>query len=85
MPRPVAVGATPQQHLDLSKVYWVKGVSPEASLTDLKAKHYQVKGLAYRGATVAQGIAMIIDIHRGIISGKLVSTKAKGLHLPKAK
>ena len=54
-------------------------------MADLKGKHYQVGGVAYRGATVAQGIAMIIDIHKGIISGKLGATKAKGLHLPKAK
>ena len=71
--------ASVQQHLDLSKILWAKGISPEQSLTILKESGYKVNGVSYDAAKVAQGIAMILAISSGIKSGKLLATKAKGL------
>jgi hypothetical protein len=75
------VKATVQQNLDLSKKYWAKGVTPEASLADLKARHYVIDGVEYKASSVAQGISMLIDINKGALDGKVGATKQKGLHL----
>ena len=77
--------ASVQQHLDLSKILWAKGISPEQSLTTLKESGYKVNGFSYDAAKVAQGIAMILAISSGIKSGKLSATKAKGLTISKPK
>ena len=37
--------ASVQQHLDLSKIFWAKGISPEQSLVVLKESGYKVNGL----------------------------------------
>ena len=71
--------ASVQQHLDLSKIFWAKGISPEQSLIVLKESGYKINGVAYEATRVAQGIAMILAISSGIKSGKLLATKAKGL------
>ena len=77
--------ASVQQHLDLSKIFWAKGISPEESLTVLKQSGYKVNGVAYEATRVAQGVAMILAISSGIKSGKLLATKAKGLTINKPK
>ena len=77
--------ASVQQHLDLSKIFWAKGISPEQSLVVLKESHYKVNGISYEATRVAQGIAMILAISSGIQSGKLSATKAKGLTISKPK
>lgn len=77
--------ASVQQHLDLSKVFWAKGISPEDSLVVLKQSNYKVNGVSYEGTRVAQGIAMILAISEGVKSGKLSATKAKGLTITKPK
>lgn len=77
--------ASVQQHLDLSKIFWAKGISPEESLTLLKESGYKVNGISYEATRVAQGIAMILAISSGIKSGKLSATKAKGLTISKPK
>ena len=79
------VKASVQQHLDLSKIFWAKGISPEESLTLLKESHYKVNGISYEATRVAQGIAMILAISEGVKSGKLSATKAKGLTISKPK
>ena len=73
------VKASVQQHLDLSKILWAKGISPETSLEYLKSCKYTINGISYEATRVAQGIAMILAISSGIKSGKLLATKAKGL------
>ena len=77
--------ASVQQHLDLSKIFWAKGISPEESLVVLKQSNYKVNGISYEATRVAQGIAMILAISSGIQSGKLSATKAKGLTISKPK
>ena len=77
--------ASVQQHLDLSKIFWAKGISPEQSLTILKESHYKISGLSYEATRVAQGIAMILAISSGIKSGKLSSSKKNGLTISKIK
>ena len=77
--------ASVQQHLDLSKIFWAKGISPEQALVVLKESHYKVNGISYEATRVAQGIAMILAISSGIKSGKLLATKAKGLTISKIK
>ena len=79
------VKASVQQHLDLSKILWAKGISPEQSLVFLKESGYKVSGVSYDATKVAQGIAMILAISSGIQSGKLSATKAKGLTITKPK
>ena len=79
------VKASVQQHLDLSKILWAKGISPEQSLVVLKESGYKVSGVSYDATKVAQGIAMILAISSGIQSGKLSATKAKGLTITKPK
>ena len=71
--------ASVQQHLDLSKIFWAKGISPEQSIVVLKQSNYKVNDIHYEATRVAQGIAMILAISSGIQSGKLSATKAKGL------
>lgn len=73
--------ATSQQNLDLSKLLWSKGLTPEQSLEYLKENKYTIKGIQYSASIVAQGINMILSISEGIKAGKLKSTKTKGLHL----
>ena len=77
--------ASVQQHLDLSKILWAKGISPEQSLTILKESGYKVNGFSYDAAKVAQGIAMILAISSGIQLGKLSSSKKNGLTISKPK
>ena len=77
--------ASVQQHLDLSKIFWAKGISPEESLVVLKESHYKVNGISYEATRVAQGIAMILAISEGIKSGKLSSSKKNGLTITKPK
>ena len=77
--------ASVQQHLDLSKILWAKGISPEQSLTILKENGYKVSGVSYDAAKVAQGISMILAISSGIQSGKLSSSKKNGLTINKPK
>ena len=77
--------ASVQQHLDLSKIFWAKGISPEQSLVVLKESGYKVSGVSYDAAKVAQGIAMILAISSGIQSGKLSSSKKNGLTISKPK
>lgn len=79
------IKASVQQHLDLSKIFWAKGISPEQSLTILKESGYKVSGVSYEATRVAQGIAMILAISEGVKSGKLSATKAKGLTISKPK
>ena len=79
------IKASVQQHLDLSKILWAKGISPEQSLTILKESGYKVSGVSYDAAKVAQGIAMILTISSGIKSGKLSSSKKNGLTINKPK
>lgn len=79
------VKASVQQHLDLSKIFWAKGVSPEQSLTILKESGYKVNDIHYEATRVAQGIAMILAISSGIKSGKLSSSKKNGLTISKPK
>ena len=79
------VRASVQQHLDLSKILWAKGISPEESLTLLKESHYKVNGISYEATRVAQGISMILAISSGIQSGKLSSSKKNGLTISKPK
>lgn len=81
----VTTKASVQQHLDLSKIFWVKGISPEQSLVVLKESGYKVNGLSYEATRVAQGIAMILAISEGVKLGKLSATKAKGLTISKPK
>ena len=73
------IKASVQQHLDLSKIFWAKGISPEEAITVLKQSGYKINGVAYEATRVAQGIAMIIAISEGIKSGKLSSSKKNGL------
>ena len=73
------VKASVQQHLDLSKIFWAKGISPEEAITVLKQSGYKINGVAYEATRVAQGIAMILAISEGIKSGKLSSSKKNGL------
>lgn len=80
-----SIKASVQQHLDLSKIFWAKGISPEESLVVLKQSNYKVSGISYEATRVAQGIAMILAISSGIKSGKLSATKAKGLTISKPK
>ena len=80
-----SIKASVQQHLDLSKIFWAKGISPEESLVVLKESHYKVNGISYEATRVAQGIAMILAISEGVKSGKLSATKAKGLTVSKPK
>ena len=77
--------ASVQQHLDLSKIFWAKGISPEQALVVLKQSNYKLNGISYEATRVAQGIAMILAISSGIQSGKLSATKAKGLTITKPK
>ena len=77
--------ASVQQHLDLSKIFWANGISPEQSLVVLKESGYKVNGLSYEATRVAQGIAMILAISEGVKLGKLSATKAKGLTISKPK
>lgn len=77
--------ASVQQHLDLSKIFWAKGISPEQALVALKESGYKINGISYEATRVAQGIAMILAISSGIQSGKLSATKAKGLTITKPK
>ena len=77
--------ASVQQHLDLSKIFWAKGISPEESLVVLKQSNYKVNDIHYEATRVAQGIAMILAISSGIKSGKLLATKAKGLTIKSTK
>ena len=81
----ITTKASVQQHLDLSKIFWVKGISPEQSLVVLKESGYKVNGLSYEATRVAQGIAMILAISEGVKLGKLSATKAKGLTISKPK
>ena len=73
------IKASVQQHLDLSKILWAKGISPETSLEYLKSCKYTINGISYEATRVAQGIAMILAISEGIKSGKLSSSKKNGL------
>ena len=77
--------ASVQQHLDLSKIFWAKGISPEQSLVVLKESGYKINGISYEATRVAHGISMILAISSGIQSGKLLATKAKGLTINKPK
>ena len=77
--------ASVQQHLDLSKIFWAKGISPEESITVLKQYSYKINGVAYEATRVAQGIAMILAISEGVKSGKLSSSKKNGLTITKPK
>ena len=77
--------ASVQQHLDLSKIFWAKGISPEQSLVVLKESGYKISGVSYDGAKVAQGISMILAISEGVKSGKLSSSKKNGLTISKPK
>lgn len=77
--------ASVQQHLDLSKILWAKGISPEQSLVVLKDSGYKLNGISYEATRVAQGIAMILAISEGVKSGKLSATKAKGLTIKSTK
>ena len=77
--------ASVQQHLDLSKIFWAKGISPEQSLVVLKESGYKVNNISYDAAKVAQGISMILAISSGIQSGKLSSSKKNGLTISKPK
>ena len=77
--------ASVQQHLDLSKIFWAKGISPEEAITVLKQSGYKINGVAYEATRVAQGIAMILAISEGVKCGKLSATKAKGLTINKPK
>ena len=77
--------ASVQQHLDLSKIFWAKGISPEESLVVLKQSNYKVNDIHYEATRVAQGIAMILAISSGIQSGKLSSSKKNGLTISKPK
>lgn len=77
--------ASVQQHLDLSKIFWAKGISPEEAITVLKESGYKINGVAYEATRVAQGVAMILAISSGIKSGKLLATKAKGLTIKSTK
>ena len=79
------VKASVQQHLDLSKIFWAKGISPEESLVVLKQSNYKVNDIHYEATRVAQGIAMILAISEGVKLGKLSATKAKGLTITKPK
>ena len=79
------VKASVQQHLDLSKIFWAKGISPEESLVVLKESGYKLNGISYEATRVAQGIAMILAISEGVKCGKLSATKAKGLTISKPK
>ena len=79
------VKASVQQHLDLSKIFWAKGISPEQSIVVLKQSNYKVNDIHYEATRVAQGIAMIIAISEGIKSGKLSSSKKNGLTINKPK
>ena len=81
----VTTKASVQQHLDLSKIFWAKAISPEQSLVVLKESGYKVNGFSYDAAKVAQGIAMILAISSGIKSGKLSSSKKNGLTINKPK
>ena len=81
----ITTKASVQQHLDLSKIFWAKGISPEQSLVVLKESGYKVNGLSYEATRVAQGIAMILAISEGVKLGKLSATKAKGLTISKPK
>ena len=85
MPTVTTSKASVQQHLDLSKIFWAKGISPEESLVVLKQSNYKVNDIHYEATRVAQGIAMIIAISEGIKSGKLLATKAKGLTIKSTK
>lgn len=80
-----SIKASVQQHLDLSKIFWAKGISPEESITVLKQNSYKINGVAYEATRVAQGVAMILAISSGIKSGKLLATKAKGLTIKSTK
>ena len=80
-----SIKASVQQHLDLSKIFWAKGISPEQSLVVLKESGYKVSGVSYEATRVAQGIAMILAISEGVKSGKLSATKAKGLTIKSTK
>ena len=77
--------ASVQQHLDLSKILWAKGISPEESLVVLKESGYKINNISYEATRVAQGIAMILAISSGIQSGKLSSSKKNGLTISKPK
>ena len=77
--------ASVQQHLDLSKIFWAKGIGPEESLVVLKQSNYKVNDIHYEATRVAQGIAMILAISEGVKLGKLSATKAKGLTITKPK
>lgn len=77
--------ASVQQHLDLSKIFWAKGISPEQALVVLKQSNYKLNGISYEATRVAQGIAMILAISSGIQSGKLSSSKKNGLTITKPK
>lgn len=77
--------ASVQQHLDLSKIFWAKGISPEQALVVLKDSGYKLNGFSYEATRVAQGIAMILAISEGVKLGKLSATKAKGLTISKPK
>lgn len=77
--------ASVQQHLDLSKIFWAKGISPEQSIVVLKQSNYKVNDIHYEATRVAQGIAMILAISDGVKSGKLLATKAKGLTIKTTK
>ena len=79
------IKASVQQHLDLSKIFWAKGISPEEAITVLKKSGYKINGVAYEATRVAQGVAMILAISSGIKSGKLLATKAKGLTIKPTK
>ena len=79
------IKASVQQHLDLSKILWAKGISPEQSIVVLKQSNYKVNDIHYEATRVAQGIAMIIAISEGIKSGKLSSSKKNGLTINKPK
>lgn len=81
----ITTKASVQQHLDLSKIFWAKGISPEESLTVLKQNSYKINGVAYEATRVAQGVAMILAISSGIQSGKLLATEAKGLTIKSTK
>ena len=77
----VLTKASNQQNLDLSIQLWSKGVSPEDSLVYLKQHKYVINQITYSASSVAQGIAMIDRISGGLSSGKLKSSKAKGLYI----
>ena len=73
--------ASIQDNLNLSKTLWAKGVSAEQALAYLKQCGYTINGITYNAIVVAQGVAMINDISAGLKSGKLKSSKAKGLYV----